>query len=210
MQKGTVINLSNFKNIFSFFKSNWCLLILTFSLLFGLIFGIFTFNEDNSFSKTLLGFTESFISNRFSENYIKIFTSSFFLSFAFILGIFIFGTSVTGVTLVPILVAFRGILLGTLIGNIYFEYSLTGIAFNALIIIPPAVITIIFMLISARDAMRFSLLVIGITLPETATKNLSIKFKSYCQRFILLILPIIFAALLDAWLSTKLISFLNL
>lgn len=210
MHKGTVVNLGQFNNLFAFLKNNWCLITLTISFLFGVTFGIFTVQNGNQLSEFFIRLAESFITLRTEREFLSIFLNSLYTNISFLILILIFGTSVTGITLAPILISARGCLFGAIAGVFYSEYSLKGIALNALVLIPPTIIAVIFLIVSAREAMKLSLTVIAITLPESKPKNLSFHFGAFCKRSLILIIPIIFSALLDGWLSIKLISFLDI
>ncbi len=210
MHKGTVVNLGQYKNIIVFLKNNWCLLTLTISFLIGVTFGIFSTQKNDVLLKFFENFAENFISLRLSKKLFDIFLNSLLINFSFLLLIYVFGTSVTGVTFAPILITIRGYLFGALAGIFYADYSLKGIALSTLILIPPTIVSVIFLIISAREAMNYSLAVIGLTLPTAKPKNLSCHFSMFTKRNLLLIIPLIIAALLDGWLSIKLFAFINI
>ena len=210
VQKGRVVNLSHLNKVFSFLHLNSYIIALTIMCISGVTLGIFGTKLSEKFFDVFKEFTANFLSLRSEGKFFPVFTHSLFLNFCFLLLIFIFGTSVTGVTLAPILVLLRSLLFGALSGIIYAEYSLKGIALNALILIPPTVIAVIFMILSAKEAMKLSLVLIRQTLPESKPKNLSYDFNRYCVKNLLLFIPILISSVLDGWLSVKLFSFFNL
>lgn len=186
------------------------MLTLTFVFLSGFAAGVFLTDKNAKICQFAKEYTDGFLQLRVQGSLFAVFSSTLFIFFVFLLLIFIFGTSVAGPALIPTFVALRGILVGSLVSVIYSQYSLKGIVFNTLVMIPPTVISVIVLILAAGKAMQMSLQIAKITLPETAPKNFSIAFKKYCIDFIVYSIPTALAALLDAWLSVKLLSVLNL
>ena len=209
MQKGTVLNLKHLNTSILFFKKNWCMLTLTLFFILGLLFGSFLFSENKDFLEFTQAISKSYLKVRFEQEFLSVLKSSILINLIFLLLIFILGSSVTGVTFVPLIFSINGIYFGSIAAYIFSQYALKGIAFNAIVLIPPTVITVIFLLLGGRQSMYFSLSLTKITLPQTAPKNLSYAFKSYCIYYIFLIIPIIISALLDAWLSKRLLPYFN-
>ncbi len=209
MQKGKVLNLSRFSSATKYLKNNWCHITLSLLFLIGLIIGIATLNNQN-FLKTVSNLTDDYISLRSSESLLKVFLSALTTEIVFVFLIFSFSSSIIGVTVIPLTVATRGFIFGAIAGVLYSAYSFKGVAFNVLILAPPTIISVIFLIIFAGESLRFSLTVIDTTLPESKPKNLSLYFKRYCKHTLLYLIPIIFASLLNAWLSTKFINIFNL
>lgn len=203
MRKGTVINLGQFKVAITFLRKNWCVLLLAFSFVIGLVFGSIIIKHNQMFLKWAEGYTENYLSLRNSGNFWQIFFDSFIVSFCFLLAILVLGTSIIGVTTVPLVVGLRGVGLGALMGTVFTEYSLKGIVINTLAIIPTSVISVLFMIISAREGMRLSAAVIKITLPNSPPRNLSPAFSCFLKRTAVLLIPIIISAVVDAWSSDK-------
>ena len=210
MQKGRVVNLSHLNKVFSFLHINCYIITLTVMCVSGIALGIFGTKFNDRFLDLFKSYTESYLALRSEGTFLRIFSDSLLLNFTFSLLIFIFGASVTGITLSPILVLIRSLLFGALSGVIYTDYSLKGIALNALILIPPTVVAMIFIILSAKESMKLSLVLIRQTLPETKPKNLSFDFRRFCVKNLILFIPIIISSILDGWLSIKLISFFEL
>lgn len=209
MRKGTVINLGQFKDAIAFLRKNWCILLLTFAFIIGLVFGSFLTKHNATVLKWAENYTRNYLELRVNAGFGKIFLNSFMLSFGFLLVNSVLGTSVIGVSTVPIIIGFRGAVLGSLMTNVYGEYALKGIVINALAIVPTSVISVLFMIISAREAMRLSACVIKITLPNSPPRNLSPAFSAFLKRTCVLLIPIILSAVIDAWGSAKAISFFD-
>ena len=85
-----------------------------------------------------------------------------------------------------------------------------GIAFNAVLIIPSAFVFVIALLLASRESMRFSILIAKISLPGSASVNLSFDFKNYCGRYLFIVLIALASALTDAVLSCSFLDGLML
>ena len=115
-----------------------------------------------------------------------------------------------GVVLVPVAAVLRGIIYGGVSAFLYSQYTVKGIAFNAVLIIPSAFVFVIALLLASRESVRFSLLIARISLPATPAVNLSYDFKNYCGRYLLISLIALASALTDAVLSCFFIGGLTL
>lgn len=203
MKRGTVLNLKFYNKVFEFVKINNLLLCLTLFFIGGFVFGIFIFDKYTSLNDWADKFVLNFISNRTDEKFFKIVFTSFFSSMLFMLYSFIGGTSIVGVISIPLIIGVKGCLLGAVSAVLYSEYFLKGIAFQAIILMPSTIIFTIALILSAREAMRFSLIVSKLTLPTSMPKNLSFDFKNYCIKNILLSLLVLLSSVIDAVISTN-------
>ena len=210
MRKGTVINLGQFNNAIVFLRKNWCVLLLTFAFIIGLVFGSVIIKHNPTILKCAESYTDNYLDLRNKGSFWQIFFNSFMVSFCFLITNSVLGTSVIGVTAIPLFIWLRGAILGILMSNIYAEYALEGIVINALAIVPTSVISILFIIISAREAIRLSATVIKITLPNSPPRNLSPAFSAFLKRTVVLLIPIILSSVVDAWISTKAMTFFEL
>ena len=209
MRKGTVINLGQFNDAIAFLRKNWCILLLTFAFIIGLVFGSAVMKHNPTVLKWVESYTNNYLDLRTNGSFWQIFFSSFMLSFCFLLINSVLGTSVIGVSAVPLIIGFRGAVLGTLMSNVYTEYALKGIVINALVIVPSSVISVLFIIISAKEAMKLSATVIKITLPNSPPRNLSPAFSAFLKRSFVLLIPIILSSVVDAWASSKAMTFFD-
>ena len=106
MRKGTVINLGQFKDAIAFLRKNWCILLLTFAFIIGLVFGSFLTKHNATVLKWAENYTRNYLELRVNAGFGKIFLNSFMLSFGFLLVNSVLGTSVIGVSTVPIIIGF--------------------------------------------------------------------------------------------------------
>ena len=176
----------------------------------GVAVGIFTESKLKVLSNYSALYLERFISLRSGESFLSIALSSFMGSALVLLILFAAGTSILGVIFVPFLAVFRGVFYGGISALLYSEYAVKGIAFNAVLIIPSAFVFVIALLLASRESMRFSILIAKISLPGSASVNLSFDFKNYCGRYLFIVLIALASALTDAVLSCSFLDSLML
>ncbi len=206
MRVGTVVNLRSYNKIFEFFIRNKELIILTVIFITGFSFGVFSFGNFSFGNNLAESFLEDFTLLRENSKFLKITADSFFDSLLFMLLSFVSGASIFGIVLVPFSVAARAFIYGNIAAFLYSQYSLKGIAFHAVMIMPVAVIFAIALLLGARESIKFSLVVAKLTLPATPPSNLAYDFKNYCGRYLLLCFLVLLSSVIDAVIS---LNFLN-
>lgn len=209
MQKGKVLSLKNFR-FAEFVAKNNILTILVVLITAGVAVGIFTESKLQVLSRYSASYIERFIALRSGESFASVALNSFMSSALVLLVLFAAGTSMLGVVLVPILAAVRGVFFGGVSALLYSQYSVKGIAFNAVLIIPSAFIFLIALLLAARESMRFSILMAKISLPGSPSVNLAFDFKNYCGRYLFIALIALASALTDAVLSCSFLDSLIL
>ncbi len=206
MHYGTVLKLRGYKSFFSFLQNNYWLLISATFFVVGLAFGVFSFGKYTLVLEWSKDFISEFIVLRSSSSFLKVVVDSFLSSMLFIVLIFICGTSLFGLGLVPVFVTVRGFLYGSVTALLYSEYSLKGIAFHAVLVMPSAVFFIIALIIAAVESIRFSFVFSRLTLPNSMPVNLSVNFKRYCYKYLLLCILILLSAVADALISCNFLS----
>jgi len=202
--------MKKLNTVLLFLKNNWCLLSLTLFFIIGLFIGTLLYKNSQLISNFSKEFTSDYLKLRLNGSFFSIFWNSFFLSFVFLFATFVFGTSIAGISFVPIILMIRGVLFSCLSSVFYQEYNLLGVSFNALILIPTILPTIVFLILSAKQSLLFSLTVAKITMPKTIPKNLSVYFGDYCKKYFIFLIPTILAGILDAILSMKLLPFFKI
>lgn len=209
MRKGKVLSLNNFKPM-EFVAKNNILAVLVVLIAAGVSVGIFTESKIQVLSNYSATYLERFIALRSGESFLSVALSSFMSSALVLLTLFAAGTSMLGVILVPFIAAFRGFLYGGISALLYSEYSVKGIAFNAVLIVPSAFIFLVALLLAGRESMRFSLLMVKLTLPGSPSVNLAFDFKNYCGRYLFIAIIVLASALTDAVLSCSFLDSLIL
>lgn len=209
MKKGTVLSLKNLK-FTDFMAKNNILVILIFLFILGLAAGTFSGSKISVLSEYSDDYLKRFISERTNATFFSVTLNSFMGSALTLLLTFAAGTSMLGVILVPTIFLLRGVLYGSVSALLYSEYSVKGIAFNAVLIIPAAILFIISLILSSRESIKFSLIIAKMTLPGSPSPNLSADFKNYCGRYLFICLLVLASALVDAVLSCSFLDSLTL
>ena len=91
----------------------------------------------------------------------------------------------------------------------YFAHGLLGIVFSLLILIPAAVIASIGIILSAREALGFSLSLARLALPDATKPRIEQDFKLYSLRQIFVLIFFVASAFIQALMSVSFISFFN-
>ncbi|MBQ4118926.1 MAG: hypothetical protein IJD45_00880 [Clostridia bacterium] len=209
MQKGRVLSIKSY-GIFEFLKNNSFLLTVTLIFTIGFFVGIFTHNNLSFLKSYSNDYIAEYILLRTSESFGTIFINSMFAFLSALFIFFILGASLFGVVTVPSALFIKGLLQGSITAFLYSSYSLKGIAFNAVIIIPPTLIFLIILILASRESVRFSIKFSSLTLPKTLPINLSVDFKDYTIKYLILALSTVVCALIDAIVSSGLIKHFTL
>ena len=209
MRKGKVLSIKNFK-LTEFVTKNNILAVLVVLIIAGVSVGIFTESRIQVLSNYSTTYVERFIALRSGESFLSVALSSFMSSALVLLMLFAAGTSMLGVILVPFIAALIGLFYGGISALLYSEYSVKGIAFNAVLIVPSAFVFLIALLLAGRESMRFSLLMAKMTLPGSPAVNLAFDFKNYCGRYLFIAFILLASALTDAVLSCSFLDSLML
>ena len=208
MKRTTIVNLnkSKFVNVIS--KNN-IVIIMTFFYVLGILLGVLWLKNSQGIFDIAKQSFSAYLSERSAKGLFSVFLSSFSSLLPVALLLFLCGTSIVGIVLTPLAVCYRGFEYGILSGFLYSTFSLQGIAFNSLILIPCTILAVFGYIISGREALKFSLKLARISMPKGQAANLYNDFKTYCKIFILILILFVFSALLDAIMSVSFLKFFN-
>lgn len=209
MKKGTVLSLKKIRFSELAAKNN-ILVILVLLFVAGIIAGTFSVSHVKALSDYSEKYIEKFISVRTRASFISVTAESFVGSALTLLLTFAAGASLLGVVFVPMLFFLKGALCGGVSAFLCIEYSVKGIAFNAVLVVPATIVFVTAFILAAREAVKFSLVIAKITLPGTPALNLAVDFKNYCGRYLFICLIVLASALTDAVLSCSFLSSLAL
>ena len=123
--------------------------------------------------------------------------------------IFLSGTSVIGCVCSPLILLISGLNYGFITGYLYFTYSLNGIIFNCLILLPCAIVTLLGVSVLCIEAFNFSRIISNVCIRSEKTANVYLHFKSYCIRSLATLISAFISILLDVFLSYLFIDFFN-
>lgn len=197
MRKGTVLSLKRL-GLSEFIIKNNISVLLAVLLAAGVAAGALAGDKLNGFSEYSLKAVERLTAERTGASFWAIMLGSFVSRAIVLLLVFAAGTSLLGVVLAPAIAVFRCMLYGGFSAMLYSEYSVKGIAFNAVLIIPPEIIFAVALLFAVRESVKLSLSVARLTLPNTPTGDLSSAFRAYCNGYLLICLPVLLSSVADA------------
>lgn len=206
MQIGKVINLKNYRDFIFLFKKNKVLILFLIFFILGFFIGTVSLDKFQGFKDFFSSRLEEFIKFRTDNSIIKISFDTFIFYLTFIISAFVIGSSFLGIVFLPFIVAFCGIYYGGIMALLYSEYSLKGVAFSAVMILPSAVIFAVCMILAVQESACFSIRISKLTLPKTVPANLFYDFKNYCGRYLFIIILTLFAALIDGIISGNFIN----
>lgn len=205
INKGKVISLKSVKNI-NFFSKNKHLLLICCVFLIGVFSSILLYK---SFSLPWQVVFNRLYLLRGKLSFLKSCALSFGLSATVIAVIFIFGTSMMGQGIIPCINYLIGYFMGSVSAYLYTTYSLKGVAFNLLLIIPSGFIFILLSFFAAKSAMEYS-----INLSKLATKKAPvpggiIQFKNYARLFLILIIISAVSSIIETLIIKLFLGFFN-
>ncbi len=205
ISKGRVLSLRKIKNA-NFLTKNKALFIMLLIFAAGIFISCITYSAKRPLLNWEKIFTALYL-KRTGAGFLKLLGLSILTYFSVLVIFFVTGTSIIGVAAVPLVLFMLGFINGGIMSYLYSGFALKGIAFNAIIILPPAVIFFVACFFAAKSAFEFSLLLSRLTLTRTGAGGHILDFKDYCAKFLLLLLVIIITSLVDAGISGMFIKF---
>ena len=103
-----------------------------------------------------------------------------------------------------------GLFFGMVSAGLYSGYSLKGIAFYAVMILPAAVINVVAVLCASVESVRFSQVIAKLALPSAIPTDISSEFKEYFIKFLPIVSLSLLSAVIDGFLVTKLSDMFSL
>ncbi len=206
---GRVINLRWFNKLFKAIFKNKEIIILVLIFLSFVLLGVLRFKGDSN-NEWIASYLSHYVAIRLNSSFFKIFISSFLTSLCWMVLILILGTSVFGVINVPLILAAFGFFCGNVSAFLYSNYSLKGIAFHSVIMLPSELFCIIALLLCSVSAIGFSVKTINLTFSKTMPYSLYNDFKICCYNHLVFSVLILISALIDALLSINFLNSFNL
>lgn len=209
MKHGGVLSLKKFSSL-NFLLANRLLILMFSALIIGVTISCLSFAGNSKAAHFSGELFSAYISDRRGAGFINILLTVFIKYFAVSVAFFVIGASIIGVVLSPVLCCSLGLYYGLLVSYTYSSFSFKGIAFNSIVLIPAAIIYSFCAFIAAKEAFKFSKLLLMLTLPKCRPLNVSSEFKVYCGKFIIVFLLSILAAFIDTVLSVVLLKYFSL
>ena len=208
MRKSATINLNSLKFVTTI-KTNYPIIIFSLIFVVGITFGTFLIKYNPTVTLAAETMFKEFLSNRISQGFFKIVLLSFLDLLPLCLVIFLCGTSLIGVVLIPISICYKGVMFGILSSHLYVTYMLKGIAFNALLFVPTNLISALTLIFCAKISFNFSLILLKSSLPRGQSVNLYNQFQSHCKKYAFCVVFLMLSAFIDALMSIGFIRLFN-
>lgn len=208
MRKGIILNLKHFK-LLDYVTLNKIFLILCLFFITGVALGSTVFAKNSWLSQNIEGYFNSYITTHSGNAFFKKLYICLFRYLLVLILYFLSGTSMLGIVITPFITLWQGIFFGAVAGYIYATHGLVGIAFNAIILIPPMVIFTVCCFFAARYSIDFSLLIAKLTLPKSKPASLYINFKNYCVKYLVFIAVSFICTILEILLNLLFLKFFN-
>ena len=170
---------------------------LLFCFVLGMMYGsVLLKSDDSGVLSGLETIQETFIADKSSQSVLQTFLDSA-LSGSLFLGITFFcGFHALGQPFTFFLLFLRGLGIGSSIGYIYLQYGIQGIGYSFLTILPGAVVSTLALILSGRESVRLSNLLLS-CFQKGNSKN-KITWKIYLLKHLILLGFILFSAFLDS------------
>ncbi len=208
MRKSTVVNLGKIHGI-DFFVKNRLSVLICLLFVAGVTSGVLVSARNNAFATLTQNIISRFVTARSNSSFFAVFVHSLMADFAAMLVLFLGGGSLMGFIAVPATVASLGFIYGSVVADVCAEFALKGVAFNAVVLMPPAVVFFVCFLSASRHAFTFSTQIARQTMPKASGAGLFLPFKEYCSKFCIALFFCVFSALADAVLSAALLKFFD-
>lgn len=145
------------KEIFKALKEHSAFLVLLLIMLLGMLCGSISIHKlQEPYSQFIGKWFDSFLSEKINSSFFDLFFSSFLVSVLFIAVIVVSSIGISGIPILPLAVFFRGFCTCALFGLLYREYSLQGIAFAGLLLLPSFLCFNFLLLLISGDALKLS------------------------------------------------------
>lgn len=185
----------SFKRFFSFYGVQ-CFFLLTFIL--GVVLGSVSVRSASVDLLDRLDFLfVTNIDNRLELTPFDIFCSSFASNFIFLLACFLFSFSAWGMFALPVLCAFRGFGIGVSSVYLFSEYSITGVGFYILVVLPGTVLFLLAFITALKESFTQSINLLRMYFPSKSDGLLLRHMKTFFFRYFVVVVFATFSAVVD-------------
>lgn len=185
----------SFRRFFSFYGVQ-CFFFLTFIL--GIILGAFYLRSASDSLLLKLDFLfVTNLDNRLELSAFDVFCSSFSSDFIFVFMAFLLGFTVWGMFALPLLSAFSGFGVGISSAYLFSQYSVTGIGFYILVILPGTVLFLLAFITALKESFSQSFSFLKLYFPSNSDVLLLRHTKTFLFRYFVVIVFCAFSAIVD-------------
>ncbi len=202
---------TNFNKSYKVLAINKFFIFSSVLLLLGILAGTLSVGYINGgYEDMVLRTFDSFISLRQESNFLELFFISFFKEFCIISVVLFSSFGVIGIPVVPLMLVFRGFTSGVLSGVLYRYYSLHGIAFSNLILLPSDLICFFAIIYLSSKCFELSLKFFSL-LRDVSSKGVVLRPSCViaARKFLLCVVAVVVSALVQAILTVGFIRFFN-
>ena len=208
MKKGIIVNLKRFK-LLNYVTLNKIFIVLCLLFITGIVLGSSVLSKNSWLSQNTDLLFESFINVHTNKTFFSKLLSCYARYIIVLILYFLSGASMLGVAVTPFITVWQGILTGSITSYLYASHGLSGIAFNAIILIPPLSIFTVCCFFAARYAIDFSLSIAKLTMPKSRPASLYIEFKNYCGKYLIIVGIVLICSLIEIILNLLFLNFFN-
>ncbi len=193
----------NFHSVTQKFKLNninWLQYLLVGLFLIGLVFGSITVkNSDNFIIAKINEFYINYLNSKNNLDWFSLFLNTLLLTSTAIIISFFTGLCAIGIPIIAVLPFLSGSLIGVVSGYIYETYLLKGLGYCGIIIFPTAAIAVGAIIMSCKESIDMSKNMLTLLVRGRGQGNQS--FKNYCIKFLVFVIIVIIAALVQTVLT---------
>lgn len=205
MKKTKIISINQF-NIIKFVKKNKISLLLCILFLIGVIISIVLYKKAFISNKIPIWLNNYYFSIKEAPPLLS-FGKSILSLLLIIVVFFMCGTSMMGIITVPISVSSFGFIIGSFVAHIYSQFSIKGLAYTAVILVPSALIFLIALFNTCQHTILFSFNLVKLTFGNQAYKNIADEFKNYCYKYLSLLIFTVLSVILDLFLNNSFLKY---
>lgn len=186
------------------FKRYSVTIVFTLMLFSGLIFGaVYAHNSDSSMIESLDFLFTTNLDARLTQGVAGTFCACFASDFVFLLGVYFFGLALWGSPFIAATVLFKGFGTGLTAGYLSMTYSLSGVGFYLLVLLPGTFLFCIALVLFSASAFQYSRNVFVHTVSKTTPVfSLRQEATEFSSRFLSFLTLTFFASALDTALWT--------
>ena len=206
MRRTKILNLKHF-NLINGFAKNKILFLLCLFLILGIGVGCISYSKSVNAVNAAQFFYKLYFLPKVNNSVWSVIFKSFSLLTCVAAVFFVFGTSMMGIVAIPFCTFCVGFISGDFAALMYSNYAVKGIAFNAVIFMPAALIFLVSLISVSKHSVNFSLSLTRLTFVKTGAKNLSDDFKFYCGKYLVFLALVLCAAITDGILNKFFLHF---
>lgn len=183
------------KRFFSYYGVQSFFLII---FILGIVLGSFSYKGASDNLLTSLDFLfVTNLDNRLKLSAFDIFSSSFASNFLFVFAVFLLSFTAWGIFALPFLCAFKGFGVGISSAYMFSQYSVTGIGFYILVILPGTVLFLFAFITALKEAFSQSFYLLKMYIPSATDSLLLRHTKTYLFRNFVILIFTAFSAIVD-------------